>query len=163
MTKRTPTKALDSGEGRFRSLFEQSTDAILVVTPDGATIDANHTWLRLFGYSREELGSLNVLDIYADLTEREHFFPLIAGTGLVKDEIHYKRKDGTVFYGERTVVALRNQAGGVIAYQSISRDVTERKEAEIALRSSEQKYRLLFERSLDAIARVAIDGTLLDD
>ena len=162
MTERTPPKALDSGEGRFRSLFEQSTDAILVVTPDGATIDANHTWLDLFGYTREELGSLNVLDVCADLTEREQFFPRIAGTGLVKDEVHYKRKDGTVFYGERTVVALRNQSSEVIAYQSIARDVSERKEAEIALRSSEQKYRLLFERSLDAIARVAIDGTLLD-
>ncbi len=162
MTKRTLTQAQVSGEDRFRSLFEQSTDAILVVTPDGATIDANRTWLQLFGYTREELGSLNVLDVYADLTEREQFFPRIAGTGLVKDEVHYKRKDGTVFFGERTVVALRNQLGEVIAYQSISRDITERKEAELALGASEQKYRMLFERSLDAIARVALDGTLMD-
>lgn len=116
-------------EQRFRSLFEQSMDAIYVVDYDGSNMKANRAWLDLFGYTTDELGALNIVDIYANPEERKPLLRKIARTGVVADEVKFKKKDGTVFDCARTVAARRDKKGNIIAFQGIMRDVTKEKRA----------------------------------
>ena len=140
-----------AGADRFRALFEQSMDAIYIVAPDGATIEANQAWLELFGYSRDELAEFKAVDLYVDPVDREDFLRRISHTGFVRDEVRFKRKDGSQFDCERTVVTLKDDTGRVVAYQGVNRDITQQKRAHDALRESEARYRSLFEHSMDAI------------
>jgi PAS domain S-box-containing protein len=151
--------ALRESEERFRSLFEQSMDAIWILRPDGTGNVVNRAWLDMFGYEAEDIPSLRAVDLYADPAEREGFLRRIAESGFVRDEVRFKRKDGTVFHCERAVVALRDAAGRVVRFQGVIRDITERKRTEAALRESEDKYRSLFEQSLDAIWIGRPDGS----
>ncbi len=143
-------------------LFEQSRDVIYVCSVSGQTIDANPAWLKLFGYSRDELESFNVVDLYADATDRDDFLRRIAETGVVEDEVRFKKKDGTVILCQRTAVAQKDQRGKVVAYQSTARDITERKRAEEALRRSEAYNRSIVEVIPDLIVRVNARGEFLD-
>jgi PAS domain S-box-containing protein len=154
--------ALRESEDKFRSLFEQSMDAISVSRPDGTGVEANRAWLTLFGYERDELECLNFRNLYVDLFEHETFIQAIDVTGLVEDEVQLKRKDGSTFVCHRTTVARRDGGGNVVLFQGVFHDVTEQRRAEQALSESEEKYRALFERSMDAVCLVAADGTLLE-
>lgn len=160
--ERQREQALRESEEKYRTLFEQSRDAIGIVAPDGTHVDANEAWLQLFGYTRDELAHITAREIYANPAEREHFLRRIAEAGVVKDVVKFKRKDGTVFDCQRTVVAQRDQDGTPVAFFNVLRDITEDRQREQALRESEEKSRSLFEQSMDAIALVAVDGTLLD-
>jgi diguanylate cyclase (GGDEF)-like protein/PAS domain S-box-containing protein len=162
MSKRKLQQSPNASYDRFRTLFEQSLDAIYIVATDGASIEANQAWHDLFGYTREDLATLKAADIYADPADRADFLRRIADTGFVKDEIRFKRKDGTVFDSARTVVTVKDGSGNVTAYQGIIHDITGRKRAEDALRDSEEKYRALFEQSLDAIYVGTPDGRVVD-
>ncbi len=155
--------ALRESEEEFRTLFELSRDAITLIRPDGTFIDVNQAWLDLVGYCRDDLSSFNAVDLYADPDGRKHFLERIARAGTLLDyEVQFKSKDGTVFDGLASVVARRDKDGNTVAFQSVFRDITEKKRAEATLRESEEEFRTLFELSRDAIALVRPDGTFVD-
>ena len=159
--RRNTEYALREGEARYRSLFEHSMDAIYIGTPDGRVVDVNQAWLDLFGYSRDDLPGLRAEDFYASPSDRGDFTRRMAETGFVQDVVRYKRKDGTDFDCQRMQVALKDKSGQVVAFQGINRDVSQLTRAEKALRASEQRFRSLFEQSLDAIYVAAPDGSSL--
>jgi diguanylate cyclase (GGDEF)-like protein/PAS domain S-box-containing protein len=161
-SRRQTEEALRASEQRYRSLFEHSLDASYLGRPDGTVLDVNQAWLDLFGYSREDLASVNAVSFYAEPADRDVFIHRMAQTGFVQDEVLYRRKDGTTFWCQRSQVALKDESGAVVAYQGVMRDVTERRQAEAALRESEEKYRTLFRLSRDAIYLVQPDGTFVE-
>ncbi len=126
-SRRQAEQSLRETERRLRSLFEQSRDAIYIGTLDGKVIDVNQAWLDLFGYSREELPSINAIDFYIDPDERRNFVQRIELSGFIMDEVRFKRKDGAEFDCERSIVARRDQHGNVIVVQGVMRDVTQQK------------------------------------
>jgi len=138
--------AMIKSEAKFRSLFEQSMDAIYIGTPEGKVTDVNPAWLKLFGYTREDLPTLNASTLYADPADRETFARRMLETGFVEDEVRYRKKDGTVFDCQRTQAAIRDKSGRVIAFQGVNRDVTERKRGERELAESREELRLLARR-----------------
>lgn len=151
-------RSLAAREDRFRVLFEQSMDAIYVVTPDGRSLEANQAWLDLFGYSREELAWFRAIELYAVPSDRDDFLRRIAVTGFVRDEVRFKRKDGSQFDCERTVVAIKDGTGAVVAYQGVNRDISERKRAEVALRESEERLSQLARHSRAVAWEIDLDG-----
>ncbi|MBN1856627.1 MAG: PAS domain S-box protein [Dehalococcoidia bacterium] len=155
-------EALRESEQRHRTLVEQSMDAIYIGRPDGKVMEVNQAWLDLFGYVRGDLASANAIDFYVEPSDRDTFVREMTEKGFVQDEVLYKRKDGTVFHCQRAQVALKDERGNVLAYQGILRDVSETKQSLRELRRSEERYRALFEQSMDAISVVAPDGTALD-
>jgi diguanylate cyclase (GGDEF)-like protein/PAS domain S-box-containing protein len=154
--------ALRENEQKYRALFEQSLDAIYITTPDGASVEANQAWLDLFGYTREDLAGLNAAAIYADPVDREAFVRRMQQTGFVRDEVRYRRKDGTIFDAERTVAALKDPSGKVNLFQGVIRDITARKRADEALRQSEERNRSIVQVLPDLIIRLNTGGEFLD-
>ena len=80
--------ALRESESEYRALFEQSIDAVSLVTPQGRITEANASWFRFFGYSPGDLEWLNARDTYAEPGDRDIFLRKIAEKGsLVDDEV----------------------------------------------------------------------------
>ena len=101
-------------------------------------------------------------DVYVDPRDREDFLRRIEESGIVADEVRFKRKDGSVMHCQRTVVARRDDHGRIVTFQGIIRDVTQQRRSEGLLRRSEEQYRSLFEQSRDAIYLIAPDGRILN-
>ncbi|MFW6055828.1 MAG: PAS domain S-box protein, partial [Chloroflexota bacterium] len=153
---------LRESEERFRAVFEESLDAIYIGRLDGSIVDVNDAWLEMFGYSRDEIATLNAADMYAEPGVRDDFLRRTVEHGRVADVVRYRKKDGTPFECQRILVARRNQSGAVVGVQGVNRDVTAQLQAERALQESEEKFRALFEQSLDAIYINSPDGRHID-
>lgn len=149
-------------EGPYRAFFEFSTDAMFIGKPDGSVIDVNAAWLDLFGYTRDDLLNFNVTNAYVNPEDREPFLRSMLERGACQDEIRFRRKDGTEFECERTSIALRDDHGNLTVFQGIMRDVTWRREHERALHDSQERFRALFENTMDAVALVSPGGLLLE-
>jgi PAS domain S-box-containing protein len=135
---------LRASEEKFRALFEQSIDAIYTHDYNGTHVEANQAWLGLFGYSREELASIDsARDVYVDPRDRDEFLKRIQESGLVADEVRFKKKDGTAMVCQRTVVARRDSTGHIVGFQGIIRDITERVRVEDEVRRNEARLRSL--------------------
>ena len=132
-------EALRKSEEKYRSLFEQSRDAIYFTTRAGSFADINQSMLDLFGYSREEMLELDVRNTYVERADRDRFQQEIEQKGSVVDyEVALRKKDGTPMDCLLTATARRADDGSILGYQGIMRDVTEQKKAEQALRASEE-------------------------
>ncbi len=144
--------ALRESEQKYRALFEQSIDAVGLTTLEGHVAEANASLFRLFGYSPGDLESLNARDMYAEPGDRDIFLRKIAEKGsLVDDEVRFKKKDGTVMDCLRSVTVRRAADGSVMGYQTVFRDITERKRMETELLQSEENLRFLTDNVADII------------
>lgn len=131
---------MDVHDGMYRSLFEDSRDAIYMTTREGFFIEANQAMLDLFGFSRDELLGLSAKIIYAEATDRESFQRAIEEKGFVRDyEIHFRRKSGLVMDCLLTAACRRAPDGTIAGYQGIIRDITGQKRSAEALMQSQQK------------------------
>jgi diguanylate cyclase (GGDEF)-like protein/PAS domain S-box-containing protein len=133
--------ALPESEERFRSIFDNSLDGILLTDPDGRCFAANSAACQMLRRSEEDLkqvGRPGVVDLSDPsfqwaLSERKR-------TGRYKGETTYVRKDGTRFPVEISTVEYMD-ANGLPWALVIFRDISERRLAERSLVESEQKYR----------------------
>ena len=145
--RKNAEEALWQSEEKYRTLFDESRDAIYMTTREGKFLDANRALLELFGYTREELmGNVHVGDIYAYPGDRVRFQEQIEQKGSVRNyEIKFRKKNGAEIDCLLTSNVRRSDDGNVLGYQGIIRDVTEQKRAESALRESEAHYRAMVE------------------
>ena len=147
-------EALLESKELFEKIFFSQQDAIFIL--DSATpskiIDCNPGVTKMFGYTRQEIigKTTDILHVDdASLKEfRKYLYPAIDEHGFLHlDEFRMKRKDGTVFATEHSVVPLEDKQGQRIGWVSVVRDITERKKAEEALKL----YREIFYHSNDGI------------
>ncbi len=121
---------LVEAEERYRTLFEESLDAIYITSKEGKVIEFNPAALKLFGYTHEEVAEHRVEELYVNHADRERFRQEIEKNGYVKNfEVKLKKKDGTVMDCLLTTTVKRDPNGKVIGYQGIIRDITEQKRA----------------------------------
>jgi PAS domain S-box-containing protein len=122
----------------FEYLTKYANDIIVVADETGKIVEANERAEKAYGYSREELLGLRVPDL-RDAAEDPAVFAgqvrQLQAAGELRYEARSRRKDGTMFPAE--VSARLITVGGVRYMQGISRDISERKRAEKALRKSE--------------------------
>ncbi|HMO82444.1 MAG TPA: PAS domain S-box protein [Pyrinomonadaceae bacterium] len=151
--KRTEA-ALRESEEQFRRLFENANDIIYVHDLDGNYISMNKAAETVFGYTREEALKMNMAEIAAPdqlAIARNKLLEKINGrSDQTAYEIDCLKKDGSRITLEVNSTIIRKD-GVPIAVQGIARDVTERKQADEALRESEIRYRELFENANDLI------------
>jgi len=157
--KRVEQELRDSEE-KFRALFEGSRDAIGITAPTGKFLDANQAWLDLFGYTRQEMLELNVADHYVHPRDRSRFRQELEQKGSLRDyEVKLSRKDGRVLDCLITSTVWRAANGEVIGYQSIIRDITDRKQAEKAMRELSGRLLHVQDEERRRLARELHDAT----
>ncbi len=121
-------QALRESEEKYRTLFEESKDPVIMTTREGVVEDANQAFLDLFGFTREDLPDLNILEIYINHEDRRRFQHDIERDGSVKDyPAKRRKKDGTEIDCLLTSTVRRDKNGKVLGYRGIVRDVTEQK------------------------------------
>ncbi len=144
--------ALRESETKYRTLFEQSSDAVYLSTRGGRLLDVNEAGAALFGYSREEMLSLDVASLYLDPTEWKGFVEVMGSQGAVREyEATGVKKDGSPIDCLVTVSPWCSEDGTVRGYQGLVRDVTEQRRAEDELRQSEERFRTLVHHAPEAI------------
>ncbi|MHC1624414.1 MAG: PAS domain S-box protein [Methermicoccaceae archaeon] len=155
-------RALADAKRRYQTLFEETSDAVVVFDEVGHMIDANTLAEKLLGYTREELLSLNIFDIFAK-TDFEQVFPSVVSDYSAYFEIELKRKDGTTLTGEMSARSLYLDESRYI--QAVIRDITQRKETELDLRrerdTSEKLLRTISEYVIQMLA--SLKGKLVDE
>jgi PAS domain S-box-containing protein len=139
---------------RYQALFEGSQDALFVIDARGRNLDANTAAQRLSGYTLAELGLLNASELLP-VHSRPRFLACLA---------QFKPQDDTQFVTEHS---LQTKTGHIIpievsvspisfakqpAFLCIARDITRRREAEAALRQSEERFRTVIDAAPVAIA-----------
>lgn len=128
-------EALRESEKRYRTLFQDTRDAINITTRDGQVLDANQSFLDLFGYTTEDLAGLNAKELYVDPVDRRRFQEEIERKGSVRDyEVRLRKKDGTEMDCLVTSTVRLGEDGRVLGYQGFIHDVTERKQVEETIR-----------------------------
>lgn len=146
--------ASQSEEGRYRLLVEAVTDyAIYMLDPDGTVTSWNSGARRFKGYEPEEIIGRNFSEFY-DEEDRHAGVPqrnlrIAARDGTFESEGWRIRKDGTRFWAHVIIDPIRTPGGHLVGYAKITRDLTERKRTEEALRQSEQQFRRLVEGVTD--------------
>ena len=136
-------KALDAQALRYKTLMETSTDSIYVLNEKGDLQEANAAFLRRRGYTAAEVKSFNVADWDAQWSPeqlQEKLRELVDGNAVF--ETRHRCKDGSVFDVEVCATSVR--IGGEQLFFCVTRDITERKQAEDRLRRSEEKFKTLF-------------------
>jgi PAS domain S-box-containing protein len=137
-------QALRESEAKFRTLFEESRDAIYLSTRDGRFADVNQATVDLFGFSREELlTKLTITDLYHHPSDRDRFIQEIERRGFVRDyEVIFRKRDGTEMPCLLTATVRYATDGAVLGYQGIIRDISRRKEMEETLKSRAEEIKL---------------------
>lgn len=152
-------EALKASEVRYRELVELAVDGILLGSPEGIITQANAYMCALAGRTAEELIGKHILDLLdPESVDRNPLrFDLLQQGQVVVRERKIRRPDAAEVFVE---MHTKRMPDGT--YQSIFRDVTERKRADEALRRSEAKYRQLHESMRDAFATADMRGRILD-
>jgi PAS domain S-box-containing protein len=150
---------LEQHEERYRTLFEDSRDAIFVMTPDAKILDINQATLDLFGYRREEMLTAGLSDIGVQLDQFAAFQRIINEHGSVRDyEVNLVRKNGTIMECLLTATLRRGEDGEPIAYQGILRDITDRKRSERLLEEYNRDLELKVEERTTELERARQDA-----
>ncbi len=154
---------LKESEERFRSIFDNVNDGILLVNlENNKFLIGNKAIIKMLGYSLEELTNLSVKDIHPKVqlsAIMDAFEKQSRGDVSLSKNVPVKRKDGTIFYGDinSSIITF----GGKKYIVGVFRDVTERKQAEDQLQESEKKYRELVENIDEVLYEVDKNGMAL--
>ena len=152
---------LHESEARYLALFDRSLYGVFLHDFSGKFLDANNAALNMLGYAKEDIPSLDFSSLLSEDQLPMAFEGIedILNKGYqTKPSIYrLRKKDGTHIWVE-TEATLISKGGKPYAVQGIARDVTEHKQAEEALRESEEKYRAIFESFHDVYYRTDREG-----
>ena len=139
---------------QYELLVQSVVDyALFMLDPQGRVISWNKGAERIKGYTRDEIIGQHFSAFYAE-EDREAGRPALAlktaaETGRFEDEAWRIRKAGTRFWAMVVIDAIRNDAGELVGFAKITRDMTERRQALVALQESERRFRLFVEGVTD--------------
>ncbi len=164
--KQTET-ALRESEQRFRLLVENANDyAIFMLDREGKVSTWNVGAERIKGYRADEIVGQHFSQFYTpeDLLSGKPDMELKSAAlqGRFEDEGWRVRKDGSRFWANVIITAVRDHNGTLLGFSKITRDFTERRKAEESVRLSEERFRSLFEFSPDAILVSDQDGKIAE-
>jgi PAS domain S-box-containing protein len=135
---------LKKSQEKFRRLFEQSRDAIILLMPDGSISYANPAACELFGYPREAsqqegFNAFRAENIFTSASERWRFIETVQQDGYAHDfEAEMSRQDGTPIDCLINSTLITDHRGEVVGFETIIRDITERKRTEARMRVLER-------------------------
>jgi len=152
-------RALQESEERYRTLIESVTDYVCkVLVKDGRPVSTSHGpgCIAVTGYTSEEYEADPYL-WYRMIHEEDRQTALEQANSILNGErdeplehriIH---KNGSIRWIRNTPVVFKDEQGGVVSYDGLISDISERKQAEQGLRESEKKYRQVVENAVEII------------
>jgi two-component system NtrC family sensor kinase len=157
-------KELRESEKRCQNLFERVRDGVFISSREGRFMDCNPALLEMLGYeTKEEFLKIDIAkDLYVNPADRKAFQRQIEEQGFVKDlEVEFKKKSGEKVTVLLTANVERDEAGGVIGYEGLNIDISDRKRMERELEEANEFLRGLIESSVDAIIVTNMTGDIL--
>jgi PAS domain S-box-containing protein len=148
---------------QYEVLFENNLAAVYVSTPTGKLLNCNAAFLRMYGFqSKEEALAQPTTLLYPQSSDREQFLNDLGQQGQILNyECTQRRQDGSVFWIlERAVMVTDPDGEEFIEGTAI--DITERKQSEIALKQSEERFATIFRQSPVGCAILSLDGVFLN-
>jgi PAS domain S-box-containing protein len=155
-----------TGENRYRLLLEAVTDySIIMLDPAGVVTSWNPGAQRFQGYEPSEIIGTHFSRFYTAEDRRiglpRTTLDIAARQGKFEGEGWRVRKDGTRFWAHRVIEAIREPRGEILGFAEIARDLTEERQAQEALRRSEEQFRLLVQSVTDyAIYMLDVNGNI---
>lgn len=145
---------LIESELKFRTVFEESHEPILLIDPQYRIININPAGIDFFGYSRDELNDTLINDLFISFKDLKQVLDKKAGDQTAKDlEIQARNKTGEIKDCLISISSHRNPAGKVFQYQFLIRDITEliryQKELEAAVQQAQNAEKEIYQYALE--------------
>jgi PAS domain S-box-containing protein len=163
--KRTE-EALQESEEKYRTIFENAPLGLFRSTPEGRFIEVNPALAEMFGYDSPKAILRKIYSIADQLYVRsEDRQPIVErqlqSQAVIRHLNHYRRRNGEEFIANLYLKTVRDAKGQPLYLEGIVEDITERRQAEEALRESEARFRTLAESSPIAIYETDAEGKCL--
>ncbi|MGJ3252574.1 MAG: PAS domain S-box protein [Elainellaceae cyanobacterium] len=148
--------ALKQAEAKYRTIFENAVEGVFQSTFDGQYISANPALARIYGYSspKELTASLTSIQkqLYVDPNRRSEFISVLQEKdAVIGFESQVYRKDGRLTWISENARAVRDEAGALLYYEGTVEDITERREAQEALRKAKEELESRVEERTQAL------------
>ena len=163
----TPQKqaesALSKSEKKYRTFFYHDITGDFISTPTGKLIDCNPAFLKIFGFrSFERAKSKKIEKLYTLPAKFQEIVTMInAEKSIVNYEHEMQKVDGEKIFVNQNIVGEFDENNRLINIRGYIIDITERKQAEEALRDSEEKYKGLVNNSIVGIYQTTMNGKIL--
>ncbi|NIM90411.1 MAG: PAS domain S-box protein [Candidatus Aminicenantes bacterium] len=158
--KRTE-QALRESEEKYRSIFESFQDVYYKTDREGRVTIISPSVYSQAGYDPKEMIGKPVTDFYLNPADREAFLQELKKSGVINDyELKLKANNGRVIEASANSRIIFNKDGEPMGVEGVLRDITGRKQAEEALRESEEKYREIVELAPDGILTIDLKGVI---
>lgn len=152
-------------EERFRLAFDNANIGMCLVDLKGNFTKVNQKLCEILGYSKEELEGLNTSTITYEgdrSTGPEFIKNAVEGkSSNIVFEKRYIHKDGDIVCAEVSSSLVKDEKGSPLYFISQVKDITKKKNAEEALRKSEENYRLIVDNTSDLIFRIDMNGNFI--
>ncbi|MEQ8957293.1 MAG: adenylate/guanylate cyclase domain-containing protein, partial [Coleofasciculus sp. C2-GNP5-27] len=139
---------LRQAEEKYRSIFERATEGIFQATPEGRYITANPALAKILGYTSPEDLMAQVRNIgeqlYVEPTRQEELAALMQRYDTLSDfQSQVYRQDGSIIWIVENIDTVKDDAGQLLYYEGTVSDITEQKQAEVALTRARKRAELL--------------------
>jgi len=155
-------KDLMRSEEKYRILTDQSPDLRYRTNMEGKVVYISEAVYRLSGYTVKEAIGMSMADTYVNPEDRESLLSALQQNGHVNSfTVQVKRKDGSTWWASSSAQYHKDSNGNIIGIDGIARNITEQKEAETALRKSEEQWHRTFNSFPDIVTLQDIDFHIL--
>jgi len=156
--KRRMEERLWESEEKYRGIFENSRDVIYITDEKWLLVDVNTAGSELLGYTQKEFSDLSVPEVFADPLQWDRFQQELKVNGYVRNfEVKLRKKDGTKINCLATSTVRRADDGGIVGYQGILHNITDRKKAE----EERARLSLAIEHAAESIIITDTDAKIL--
>ncbi len=164
--RKNAEKAFEETERRYRDIFDGSLEGLFQTTVEGKALAANRAFASMLEYGSAEEAVATITStaayLWVDSAAYSKFRRELAEHGAIREfECQFKRKSGTTIWVSINCRIVRGGDGRALFTQGFIQDITNRRQAEMLLRDSEERYRSTFEQAAVGIVHTSLDGQFL--